>query len=148
MKIKFRLGIEHQRLYNESIVNAFSLTKIQKLRVSIFLDFIIKYYENNAGQIGIYRNLIGHLRYGKSRAISCLWQHRALTLFSDGSVGFCAVKSKKIASISSDKSIWKQCLDNKNHLDEIIKNSCKDCMHDYTGIPTRSQLLTRVISRN
>jgi sulfatase maturation enzyme AslB (radical SAM superfamily) len=145
-KIKFRLAVEHQRLYNRNILKSFNLLRLQNIQVAKFLEAVIENYELNTGQNKIYKNLVGHLTRGQERTISCLWQHRALTLFSNGSVGFCAVKSGQIAKLDSQKSIWQQCLEAKTHLDEICMNSCKDCMHDYTGIPDRKELLKRAMA--
>ena len=144
-KIKFRLAIEHKRLYNENIKNAFSLNRLKCLQVAKFLEAVKNGYENGQGQKNIYDNLINFLRANTKRSIPCLWQHRALTLFNDGSVGFCAVKSEKIAKYNKAISIWQQCLKSKEHLDDIIKNSCETCMHDYTGIPNRAELIERLI---
>lgn len=137
--IKYRLGIPHQRLYTQNLTDPYSLTTEEKYHIAEFLEGLIAHYESNEQQKFFYRSLIDQILHGAPRKAGCDWQHRGATISSSGELLYCAVQSKalgKIAECDSEQAYFK----NAGHLQDIIKNKCDNCNHDYVGIPPKKQL--------
>ena len=138
--IKYRIGIPHQRLYSEHVVTPFALTFEELYHFVVFLENLIVYYETSYEQNLFYQSLIDQLMYGKPRAAGCDWQHRGATLSARGELLYCAVKSKTLGSAITQNS-EELYFANSNHLHNIFHTECDSCLHDYTGLPSRSELL-------
>ncbi len=138
--IKYRIGIPHQRLYSQNVVTPFALTFEELYHFVVFLENLIVHYERSDGQILFYQSLIDQLIYGKPRAAGCDWQHRGVTLSARGELLYCAVKSKTLGSAvkQNPKELY---FGNSDHLEDIVRNECDSCLHDYVGLPSRSALL-------
>ncbi len=144
--IKYRIGIPHKRLYTQNLTSPFDLNYEEKYHIVEFLEGLINHYEPNIHQQFFYRSLINQLINNQPRASGCYWQHRGVTITSNGDLRYCAVQSKslgKIYEINSKNVYFK----NKSYLKTIIKNQCPSCMHDYTGLPSRNQLIKFSITR-
>lgn len=148
--IKYRLGIPHQRLYTENLLDPYSLNSADRYHVAEFLEGVITHYEKQPLQQHFYRSLIGQLVHGAPRRAGCDWQHRGATITAKGELLYCAVQSKVLGSIDEGDSedFYFGAVD---HLKEILSSKCDSCAHDYLGVPDRPALLMlttdRLISR-
>jgi MoaA/NifB/PqqE/SkfB family radical SAM enzyme/polysaccharide pyruvyl transferase WcaK-like protein len=143
--IKFRLGVEHARLYNQDCEDSRALTDEMLFNVVEFLHLVQDGYETRLLQNDFYRSLIGQL-FGNKRSIGCDWQHRGATLLPDGGVAYCAIKSKVLGDGQAD-SPFTLYFENEDHLQDIVANDCSDCRHDYVGLPERKFLTTQLSLR-
>lgn len=141
--VKFRLGIEHKRLYNTHKKHSYQLDYLQKLYFIDFLNGLIENYETSEDQNIFYRSLIEQLNGSGKRIAGCDWQYRGATITSNGSIAYCAVKSPEVSKLESN-SIQKDYFSNQIKLHSIIQKSCDTCNHDYTGLPS-GRLLRRKI---
>jgi len=148
--IKFRLGVPHQRLYNLDHVKDFALSDQEKIHFGVFLENVIRHYEQGENQKFFYRSLIGQLLYNRPRQAGCDWQHRGATITSRGELLYCAVASKKLGSIISEDS-EANYFRNVDHLRDIVNHTCAGCAHDYVGLPPgpiyRKQLIRRILQK-
>ncbi|MEH6998130.1 MAG: polysaccharide pyruvyl transferase family protein [Limnobacter sp.] len=136
--IKYRLGIPHQRLYTQNLLDPYALNAAEKYHIAEFLEGLIKHYEPNESQRFFYRSLIDQIISGASRKAGCDWQHRGATITSKGELLYCAVQSKALGNITTQDS-ERLYFGNEDHLKSIIKNHCDSCNHDYVGIPPKKQ---------
>lgn len=132
--IKYRLGIPHQRLYTEHLIDPFALSYEEKVHLCIFLENVIRNYETSENQKFFYRSLIDQIIYGSRRKAGCAWQHRGVTITARGELLYCAVKSKVLGSAVREDS-QKLYFSNRDHLNHIISKECANCTHDYVGLP-------------
>ncbi|WP_422412446.1 MULTISPECIES: polysaccharide pyruvyl transferase family protein [unclassified Endozoicomonas] len=133
--IKFRLGIPHQRLYTENLLDPYALTFEEKYEFVEFLEGVVKNYETNPMQIFFYRSLIDQILYNKPRAAGCDWKDRGATITAKGELAYCAVKSKALMDNIAEGDPMQAYFGNSKHLKDIINNECDNCHHDYTGLP-------------
>jgi len=141
--IKYRLGIPHQRLYTENLLDPYVLTAEDKYHIAEFLEGLIAHYETGEHQKFFYRSLIDQLIHKAPRKAGCDWQHRGATITSKGELLYCAVQSKTLGLIQEDDS-QRIYFGNEEHLQDIIRTKCSDCNHDYVGIPPRQQYLKQL----
>lgn len=141
--IKFRLGIPHPRLYVQDLSEPFALNEAERYHVAEFLEGLIAHYEQNPQQRLTYRSLIDQLIFHSPRKAGCDWQHRGATITSKGELLYCAVQSRSLGNIQESDSN-QLYFGNVGHLKEILATKCNDCMHDYTGIPSRKYQLRQI----
>ena len=141
--IKYRLGVPHQRLYTENLLEPYALSFEEKYHVVEFLEGLIAHYEPNAQQNFFYRSLIGQMIEDAPRKAGCDWQHRGATITSKGELLYCAVQSKRLGMIAADDS-EAAYFGAEDHLREIIATKCDSCHHDYVGLLPREQQLKRI----
>lgn len=132
--IKYRLGVPHQRLYTQNLLDPYALSAEDKYHIAEFLEGLIAHYETSVHQKFFYRSLIDQLVRGAARKAGCDWQHRAATITSKGELLYCAVQSKVLGRIQ-DGQADADYFGNQAHLNEILATKCADCHHDYVGIP-------------
>jgi len=138
--IKYRLGVPHQRLYTRYVAEPFSLSPAEKYHFAIFLENLIKYYEQSAFQRHFYRSLISQMIYDNPRTAGCDWQYQGATLSARGDLSYCAVESKSLGSaVTEDPE--KLYFGNKEYLRTLVKTKCHACKHDYLGLPSFNSLL-------
>lgn len=137
--IKYRLGIPHQRLYTKNQIHPYKLSFEQNYHFAEFLQGLIKFYEKNELQRFFYQSLYGQIVLDQDRIAGCDWKHRGVTISSKGQLAFCAVESKDIGSIYNNSS-YKLYHKNIDHLKDITENKCRDCNHDYKGVPNKEFL--------
>ncbi|KAA3664226.1 MAG: radical SAM protein [Chloroflexi bacterium] len=140
--IKYRVGIPHQRLYSDDVSEPFALTFEERYHFAIFLENLIKNYEESEQQKHFYKSLVGQLIYNNPRIAGCAWQHKGVTLSARGEILYCAVESKTLGS-GIDQDANQLYFENKDHLADIVNNKCQSCMHDYVGLPSTRILLNQ-----
>ena len=136
--IKYRLGIPHQRLYTQNLLDPYALDAAEKYHIAEFLEGLIAHYETSEHQKFFYRSLIDQIVHQAPRKAGCDWKHRGATITSKGELLYCAVQSKVLGNITEDDS-EQRYFGNEDHLKDIIQNHCDSCNHDYVGIPPRGQ---------
>ncbi len=136
--IKYRIGIPHQRLYTQNLLDPYALTAEEKYHIAEFMEGLIAHYETSGHQKFFYRSLIDQLVLNAPRKAGCDWQHRGATITSKGELLYCAVQSKVLGKIQDGES-EKAYFGNQGHLDEILATKCASCNHDYVGIPPKKQ---------
>lgn len=141
--IKYRLGIPHQRLYTQNLLDPYALTVEETYHIAEFLEGLIAHYETDEHQKFFYRSLIDQLIHKVPRKAGCDWQHRGATITSKGELLYCAVQSKTLGLIQDEDS-QKIYFGNEEHLQDIIRTKCSDCNHDYVGIPPKQQYLKQL----
>jgi polysaccharide pyruvyl transferase WcaK-like protein/MoaA/NifB/PqqE/SkfB family radical SAM enzyme len=141
--IKYRLGIPHQRLYTQELVEPYALSAEDKYYIAEFLEGLIAHYETGVSQKFFYRSLIDQLVLNVPRRAGCDWQHRGATITSKGELLYCAVQSKVLGRIQYQDS-EKAYFGNAGHLAEIVKTKCASCNHDYVGLPSKSQYIKQL----
>jgi len=148
--IKYRLGVPHQRLYTQDLIEPYALDFEEKYHVAEFLEGLRAHYETDEYQRFFYSSLIDQILHNSPRKAGCDWQHRGVTISSKGELLFCAVQSKVLGNITENDS-KKIYFENATHLKEIISTKCDNCYHDYGGIPPKKQyakfLAMRVIDK-
>lgn len=145
--IKYRLGIPHQRLYTQDLIDPYALTIEEKYHIVEFLEGLITHYEPNENQKFFYRSLIDQLVYNSPRKAGCDWQHRGATITSKGELLYCAVHSK-VLGYFTDEDSQKLYFDNTPHLREIITTKCDACYHDYVGLPPKKDLVKQLATKS
>lgn len=143
--IKYRLGVPHQRLYTKDLRDPYALTEAEKYEFVEFLEGLIHRYEKKYLQSHFYRSLIDQILYHAPRKAGCDWQHKGATITAKGELAYCAVKSKALMediSVGNPEMVY---FTNKSHLDDIIKNECDNCSHDYVGSPNRKEYLKFIL---
>jgi len=136
--IKYRLGIPHQRLYTQNLLDPYALDAAEKYHIAEFLEGLIAHYETSEHQKFFYRSLIDQIVHHAPRKAGCDWKHRGATITSKGELLYCAVQSKVLGNITEHNS-EQRYFGNEDHLKDIIRNHCDSCNHDYVGIPPRGQ---------
>ncbi|BCD98331.1 polysaccharide pyruvyl transferase family protein [Marinagarivorans cellulosilyticus] len=145
--IKYRLGIPHQRLYTQNLLDPYALTFEEKYEFVEFLEGLISNYETSVQQNFFYRSLIDQVIYDEPRQAGCDWQHRGATITAKGELAYCAVESKALMSNISDGDANKVYFKNEGHLNEIIKTKCDSCHHDYVGLPPAAEYRRQLFAR-
>lgn len=136
--IKYRLGIPHQRLYTQNLLDPYALDAAEKYHIAEFLEGLIAHYETSEHQKFFYRSLIDQIVHHAPRKAGCDWKHRGATITSKGELLYCAVQSKVLGNITEHNS-EQRYFESEDHLKDIIRNHCDNCNHDYVGIPPRGQ---------
>lgn len=136
--VKYRLGIPHQRLYTQDLTDPYSLSAEDKYHVAEFLEGLIAHYETSPQQKHFYRSLIDQIIHQAPRKAGCDWQHRGATITSKGELLYCAVQSRTLGKITEQDS-EQLYFGNNDHLQDILRNHCASCHHDYVGLPPRKQ---------
>src|SRR5581483_4388830 len=144
--IKYRLGLPHKRLYTENLLDPYALNGAERYNVVEFLEGLICHYEQNEFQRFFYSTLIDQIVHNAPQRAGCDWQHRAATITSKGELLYCAVQSKVLGKIQEDDSAAAY-FGNAPHLEDIISTKCDTCVHDYTGVPPREEMLRRARAR-
>lgn len=142
--IKYRVGIPHQRLYTQNLLDPYALTAEEKYYIAEFMEGLIAHYETSEHQKFFYRSLIDQLVLNAPRKAGCDWQHRGATITSKGELLYCAVQSKVLGKIQDGES-EKAYFGNQEHLNDILATKCASCNHDYVGIPPKKQYFMQLV---
>lgn len=129
--IKYRLGIQNERIGNQLILDKFSVFSDEKYRQTAIEFFNYKYHETKDFK---YYSLFKYLDNGNKRLLGCDWKENGITMDPKGNIYYCAVESKKIGSINENHG--EQIFFDKDNLlyrQQIINKNCDKCIHDYSG---------------
>ncbi len=140
--IRFRVAEFIKRLYNESQTESIRcFTDEERYHLGLFFWHLELKYEQDVTIQNTYRSIRGMLLREKNRSSACPWRTNAVTLDCRGQLLYCAPKSPVIGDLlSRSESIgWDIYKDNLHIRNDIIKNDCNDCIHDYHGGKTFGQ---------
>lgn len=138
--IKYRLGVPHNRLYTNGVIEPFQLNAEEVHHFAVFLENLALHYEQSPAQRYFYRSLVDQLVKGEARKAGCNWQHRGVTLTARGDLAYCAVASDELGS-AIEKDAEELYFGGKAHLESILRDKCADCHHDYGGLPAGPEYL-------
>lgn len=132
--VKFRMAVSHERLYHDEKQNRiFNLSNDEKYHIATFLSYVKDNYETQLSQKYFYDSLINQLLFNTPRKASCDWQNRGVTLLSNGDLAYCATASPILGNTIQGDSSKELYFDKKDILEDIKKEKCDSCMHDYMG---------------
>lgn len=138
--IKYRLGIENDRLNNNNIKENYSILKDVRAKQIAREFFYFKIFSsNNLYEMFKYYSIFSYLAGKEMRLLGCDWKNNGVTLDSKGNIYYCAVKSPAIANLkleSGDASFFSESAIKIKS--EIINTNCSTCIHDYFGKPRLS----------
>lgn len=131
---RFRVGIPHQRLYNQDSSDAFQLSRRETFHLANFLDLLASFYETDTDRKIFLRNLRNQIVYNEPRANGCAWQGEGVTLESNGNLSYCAVQSPVLGNlILHPEAASGFYYHSTNIRDNILQSKCNTCLHDYDG---------------
>lgn len=142
--IKFRLGIDNKRIDNHSVKEQYSLmySPLKQTAIEFFHSQIYKQKKLSA----MFKYFAIHywLQLEKpKRLLGCMWKEEGVTLDSRGDVYYCAVASDKIGSLREKKGEDIFFSDkNIEYRQDLLKNECDNCIHDYSGKPEYTNVKT------
>jgi len=128
---RFRIAEFINRLYNtnqKEIIRSFDDKALYYL--GLFFYRLEYGYENNEIFKKTYRNIRTMLTESSNRTIGCPYQTNSVVLSSRGDLLYCSPKSNLLENVI-DNDAYKVYKSNISHRKEIIKNECKNCIHDY-----------------
>lgn len=127
---RFRVAEFIKRLYNEnksSVIRNFNDDEVYHL--ILFFYKLIFTFEKNETYKRTYKSIINILAGGE-RLIGCPYQNNGVVLNSKGELAFCAPKSEIIGN-TLERSAIEIYNSNSTEHNRILKENCKNCIHDY-----------------
>ena len=127
---RFRVAEFIKRLYNEnksSVIRNFNDDEVYHL--ILFFYKLIFTFEKNETYKRTYKSIINILAGGE-RLIGCPYQNNGVVLNSKGELAFCAPKSEIIGNTLEHSAIEIYNSNSTEH-NRILKENCKNCIHDY-----------------
>jgi MoaA/NifB/PqqE/SkfB family radical SAM enzyme len=140
-KIKYRLGIENERVQSGKLLDQFSVL------YSPSRQSALEFFHSKIGSVSLfdkfkYFSIFFWMIADKpKRLLGCMWKEKGVTLDSRGELYYCAVASKGLGSLRDDQGerIFLSP-ENLTYRTEILETRCDGCIHDYSGSPTVSNL--------
>lgn len=133
--IKYRLGIDNKRIESDKLRGQYSVI-YGPLRQSAkeFFHYQMSQTKDLASRFKYYAIFSWLDSKEPKRILGCIWKDEGITLDSRGELYYCAVASDSIGSLRKEKG-EKIFFDDKNieYRKCIVKRSCNNCIHDYTG---------------
>ena len=143
INIKYRLGIDNKRIDNHNLKKKYSImySPLKQSAIEFFHSQIFK--QNKLSAMFKYYSIFYWLKNEKpKRLLGCMWKEEGVTIDSRGDMYYCAVASDKIGSLRQEKGENIFFSDkNIKYRQEIIKNECDKCIHDYSGKPELPNIL-------
>lgn len=136
--MKYRLGIENKRIASDEIISDYSVLHDTKSRQSATEFIHSRFFKA--------KNIVDKFKYfslfhflsekNPKRLLGCMWQDEGITIDAKGNIYYCAVASKKIGSLRKQKG-EAVFFDEHNiaYRKSILKDMCRNCIHDYSGKP-------------
>ncbi|WIW71090.1 radical SAM protein [Anaerosinus gibii] len=142
-KIKYRLGIENNRLNNQELKDKYSVIDDPHFKQSSaeFLFSMIFKAETIYEKFKYY-SLFSFLSHSSKRKLGCDWKEKGITLDGEGNIYYCAVKSPCLANLKERRG--KEVLFSSKAVKEkkkIMDLYCENCIHDYYGTPDLKNVL-------
>lgn len=137
---RFRVAEFINRLYNDKNTDVIrNFTPEEAYHLALFFYKLEYTYEKNYAVKNTYKS-IRNILLGGTRLIHCPYQNQGVVVNSKGELSYCAPKSPIIGNgIESDSEhLFKK---NKKLLNSIIKNDCKNCIHDYHSEPKKELII-------
>ena len=127
---RFRVAETINRLYNHNrgkVIRNFDEDETYNLL--LFFEKLKLTYERNKTYQRTYSSIQNILKGGE-RLIGCPYHNNGIVLGSKGQISYCAPKSKEIGNAlnTSALDLYKN---NFKEKERILKEDCKNCIHDY-----------------
>ncbi len=138
---KFRVAEFIDRLYNEDLnASIKNFDDDEKYNIALFFFKLEHTYEKDISVKETYSNIRKMIFEGKKRQSGCPYQINAVVLDCRGDLIYCSPKSPVIGSCSENSALdlYKSNIDIRNN---IIKDNCDSCVHDYHAFPKLSSLV-------
>lgn len=136
LPIKYRLGIDNERLYNLTKHDEYSVFSddVTRQTATEFFYFMFEQAENIYDKYKFW-SIFTYLTGEEHRRLGCDWQNDdGITMDGEGTIYYCAVHSPAIGNLKNNdgKNIF---FAKKNRLmrSEICRCKCDKCIHDYWG---------------
>ncbi|ANV84729.1 radical SAM protein [Picosynechococcus sp. PCC 7003] len=127
----FRVAEYIDRLYNSNQTNFIrNFDKKTAYHLGLFFFRAEHDFQTNTAIQKTYRSIRRMLTEGKPRTTGCPYHTRTVILTSRGDLLYCSPKSPIIGNTLKE-SAAQLYYQNLNKRQEIIKNHCDDCIHDY-----------------
>ena len=141
--IKYRLGIDNKRIESDKLRDQYSVI-YSPLRQSAkeFFHYQIS-QSKNLGNRFKYFSIFYWLNSDiPKRLLGCAWKDEGVTLDSRGELYYCAVESDSLGNLRNNQGtdiFFKP--ESVKYRENIIKNRCDSCIHDYSGQIETSNIL-------
>jgi MoaA/NifB/PqqE/SkfB family radical SAM enzyme len=140
--VRFRVAEFINRLYNLNETHVIrNFTEAESYHLALFFKKLELIYEKSENVKRTYHSIQKMLLGESRRTIGCPYQSQAMLLSSKGEMQYCAPKSKVIGNVFSESAadIWKKNLSERRR---ILRENCKDCIHDYHASITFPELIS------
>lgn len=143
---RFRIAESINRLYNQNrskVIRNFDDDETYNLL--LFFEKLKTNYEWNESYRRTYTSIQNILRGGE-RTIGCPYHKSGVVLGSKGQLSYCAPKSKEIGNVlhASAEEIYEM---NFGEKERILKENCKNCIHDYHAPITYNEEIQNLKSK-
>ncbi len=136
LPIKYRLGISNKRIGSDRLLDQFSVVSDEQYKFSAIEFFHWQTIKaSSLAEKFKYYAIFDWLQSSKpSRLLGCIWKDQGITLGPRGDLYYCAVASDCLGSLreSCGSELYSNPK-NLRHRNDIITNSCDQCIHDYGG---------------
>lgn len=137
---RFRIAEFINRLYNTGLKDTIrNFDNDERYQIAIFFSKLELTYENDPSVRATYRNIRRMVFEGMHRESGCPYRSVAVGLDSTGNLIFCSPKSPILSSCIKTSAL-KLYKDNIYVRQNIIKENCSNCIHDYHATPTKATL--------
>ena len=133
--VTFRLAISNKRIESHKLLTEFSaLTNQHQSAAEVFYGL----FRSSKGvhmKIKYFSTYFSLINKGTHRVSGCLWKENGATLLPSGNIAYCAVESDELAVDQYQNNYEKVFFDreNLNYRKSIVRDKCKECIHDYNG---------------
>jgi len=141
--IKYRLGIENKRIESDKLKDQYSvLYSSFRQSAKEFFHYQMTHAKNLRDKFKYFSIFYWLCCSEPKRLLGCMWKDEGVTLDSRGELYYCAVASDSIGSLRKGKGeeIFFNP-ENISYRQDIVKNSCDGCIHDYVGKPEQGSVL-------
>lgn len=139
---RFRVAEFIDRLYNNSMTTQIrAFNDLQAYNLGLFFFRAGHQFEKSATIRKTYRSILGMIAEGKKRATGCPYHHQNVILTSRGELLYCSPKSPILGNALGVVKPSKIFFDHLSVRDQIKKDHCGDCIHDYHVPETFSEKL-------
>lgn len=144
---RFRIAEFIERLYNEQqkdYIRAFD--ELESYHLGLFFHRLETEFETNSTYQKTYRNIRKMIAENSPRLIGCPYQSDAVVVTSRGDLLYCSPKSPILGNLLSEtaSSLYYSKIKIRN---DIKKNECQSCIHDYHEPLTLKEYLAQGITR-
>ena len=134
---RFRVGEFIDRLYNQDLVDQIrNFDDDERYQIALFFSKLFHSYETSPSIRSTYLSIMKMMSEKYPRSSGCPYLHSAACMDCEGKLFYCSPKSPKLGSCL-EASAYKIYSDNLHVRQEIEKNCCPSCIHDYHDAPSQ-----------
>ena len=137
---RFRIGEFINRLYNQDLKEQIrNFDEDERYQIVLFFSKLYYGYETLPAIKATYKSIMGMIGENRNRSSGCPYRHSALSMDCAGNILYCSPKSPKIGSCL-EKSAYRIYCRNIKVREQIVREHCPACIHDYHDDPPASYL--------